>query len=245
VLLCIDHLPHHGVRSPDGSTAERREALWPQPFLGHASATWSDAAGAPRWKGCLMRAIAEWRLAIEIVCAAPAPGSEELRSVGSLTDALAASAAMGRTQRLASCGVGPKLANSNQVVYYGLGMAGVVGLALMASDSVKLWRIRGAVLGQCVTSSWPEYMPGALPPPPREQWEPYLVARAKTIKAPILWIANDADERAPLAEALEIFEHLPSTSKILQILPGGRGAMRVDEMRAQFSWVLQKAMYRD
>mmetsp|Transcript_36202 Transcript_36202/g.105977 ORF Transcript_36202/g.105977 Transcript_36202/m.105977 type:complete len:132 (+) Transcript_36202:2-397(+) len=69
--------------------------------------------------------------------------------------------------------------------------------------------------------------------------------RAKTIKEqPILWIANEADERAPLDEARHMFDHLAGMQKVLHVLPGGRGAMRCCDVSAQLSWLMERAHER-
>ena len=60
----------------------------------------------------------------------------------------------------------------------------------------------------------------------------------------MLWIANEADERAPLYEAREMFDHLGGMDKLLQVLPGGRGAMRCDEFSAQLAWLLDRSVMR-
>ena len=60
----------------------------------------------------------------------------------------------------------------------------------------------------------------------------------------MLWVANEEDERAPLPEARELFDNLPAMDKLLQVLPGGRGAMRCDQVEAQLSWLLKQAHER-
>ena len=77
---------------------------------------------------------------------------------------------------------------------------------------------------------------GEAPPPPQ-------VARAKSIKNPLLWIANAADERAPLPRARAMFDHFQGMDKVLKVLPGGRGAMSCSDFDAQLSWLLDKVAH--
>ncbi len=87
--------------------------------------------------------------------------------------------------------------------YWGLSMGASLGISLVAGDD----RVRAAVLG-LMHPNWPA------PPGTR------IRADAARLTCPVLFIANWDDQRAPRAQALELFDLIGSADKRLHAYPG-------------------------
>ena len=80
--------------------------------------------------------------------------------------------------------------------------------------------------------------PGALPPPPAEDYAAKLLECVRRVRIPLMWVANEEDEHAPLPRVRSLFEELSARDKRLRLLPGRHSQMTVAEVEAQEAWLL-------
>lgn len=231
VVVALDALPHHGARAPDGSDDAHRHPEWPRPFLDDLHEPWSGA----KFRGTLSRAATEVRYAVDLLLAASSPlepavardGMES--SLRALADARRGGLAPPR---------GPRLVNERRVGIMAYGIGAVVALDALAAEERAQARIVAAVFGG-VSDVFQQVGPGSAPAPPAEHFSARVLKNAERVRTPLLMVANEEDELAPLARAQALFKRFPILkNKRLKIRAGGHLEMTAAELAEQDAWLL-------
>ena len=171
-VLAVDHLPHHGVRTPAGSASCDK---WPAADLGDGDGLrpWS----ADEWERTLRRSTSELGFALDVALALPSSKeidrsnkacrrsraealkglSEEERAKKSALPATEQNArhwlnklADRSRMRLAAAADGseePRMIDPDRVGFVGYGFGALAALPFLASDAAGSARVRSAVLG--------------------------------------------------------------------------------------------------
>ena len=61
---------------------------------------------------------------------------------------------------------------------------------------------------------------------------------AQRVRLPVMWVANEEDEHAPIERARQVYDALGAKDKRLRVLGGAHGAVSVQEMLNLEAWLL-------
>ena len=247
-VVAVDHLPHHGVRCPDGASSCDE---WPAADLGPGDHLhpWSSS----EWEKTLRRAAVELGYALDIVLALPASlidhdGQNWLQK-------LADRSRMHLTQSVD--GDVNKMIDRDQVGFVGFGYGTTSAIPFLAADATGSAHIRAAVLGlagdvfpaeACIAERTTGGLhvptmgvPGTHPSPPAAAFRARIQGWARNVSVPVHFFARERDERAPVARCRALFDALggPQPSRRWQLLPGAQ-QMTVADLSASLDWLMRQ-----
>ena len=279
VVCALDHLPHHGIRTPHGSDEATRLPRWPATFLGEAEGARtdgrSDAAQAwdvravathqhlpstvpcappsgrrayprapspprqvPNWRETLGRQSAEWKKLLDVLIACGRPVQSGDAAASELQQSLAHLAGARRAELTGAISAGSgRLVDGNRIGIIGFGAGGLSALVGLASEHRGFGRVRAAVLGGFSNRFLP-LGPGQLPAPPPDEFIEKIGIEAQRVRLPVMWVANEEDEHAPIERARQVYDALGAKDKRLRVLGGAHGAVSVQEMLNLEAWLL-------
>ncbi|KAL3899121.1 MAG: hypothetical protein SGPRY_012700 [Prymnesium sp.] len=242
-VLTLDYLPHHGVRSPDGSHASSRSPDWPARDLGESEQPWAAAC----WEATLHTISSDLSHAVEIALSAPAPGASS-----SLQASLHASQEKPRHRLFPSPRPRGRLVDPRRVAFYGLGVGGTVSLPFLRQAKGT---IAAAALSMCgahfpevacfkqATTQGVEHIqldvPGTSPSPPADALQARLLDDAASVCCSVHMSASENDPSTPIETARQLYDALGAHDKELEVLPGARD-MTVEDLQSQLNWLMQR-----
>ena len=243
VVCAIDYLPHHGVRTPLGSgqgAQGARHAKWPARHLADDgdAAPWAEE----NWRPTVARIATEWRTALDVLLAAPAPSGTGHAFDGEMEASLRRLATERRSVLGSMEGYGSgRLVAADKVGILGYSSGAVAAFLTLGIEQRTKGRISAAVLAG-VSDVFLPIGPGSLPTPNPAEFAARLRQEAERVRVSLLWVANEEDAKSPIGRVRELFEAVGSKRKTLRVLPGGHCDLSVGEILSHEEWMFDQLL---